>query len=304
MKKVLSLVAFSFVINTSFAQEAETLHSVTGRGNNTLNSIRVTGDFNLSGGPAAELYYRNNVTYLSSYDRSNSILKPLVFQSEYSNFPNGSVGIGIGNAAPAAQLQVGGRIIVSSPEYLYGQLQILNPLDGEASFTLACNGTGKVISRTSYARQWTIGINAYASGMNNLAITNPVTLEKGFVFSYDGRLGIGTNNVSDAGYRLFVETGIRTRKIKVDHTTWADYVFDSSYQLAPLSYVEQFIQENKHLPEVPSAAEVKKDGLDLGDNQAVLLKKIEELTLYIIQQNKKMEQMEKRLAEVESKQSN
>jgi hypothetical protein len=56
-----------------------------------------------------------------------------------------------------------------------------------------------------------------------------------------------------------------------------------------LYQVEKYIQQNKHLPDVPSAAEVKKEGIDLGDNQAVLLKKIEELTLYIIEQNKKLE---------------
>ncbi|RXK85951.1 pyocin knob domain-containing protein [Filimonas effusa] len=89
---------------------------------------------------------------------------------------------------------------------------------------------------------------------------------------------------------LDVNGNIKTRKIKVTQTDWADYVFDSSYQLPSLTHVETFIKANKHLPEVPTATEVKTNGLDLGDNQAILLKKIEELTLYIIQQNKQISQ--------------
>lgn len=121
----------------------------------------------------------------------------------------------------------------------------------------------------------------------------------------DGQVGIGTASVNDGTYKLYVETGIRTRKIKVDQSTWADYVFNNSYTLRPLSEVEGFIKKYQHLPDVPSAAEVAKDGIDLGANQAVLLKKIEELTLYLIEQkkeiellkeeNKKADDMQKRL---------
>jgi len=110
-----------------------------------------------------------------------------------------------------------------------------------------------------------------------------------------GRIGIGTTSLADTNYRLFVDKGVRTRKVKVDQSTWADYVFHPDYKLRTLSEVEKFIGQNNHLPEVPSAKEVEEDGIDLGDNQATLLKKIEELTLYLIEQNKKMEQMQKEL---------
>ena len=96
-----------------------------------------------------------------------------------------------------------------------------------------------------------------------------------------------------AGYKLQVEGSIRTRKVRVDQDTWADYVFENNYQLRSIKELEQYIQQQKHLPDVPSAAEVKKEGLDLGDNQALLLKKIEELTLYVIEQNKKIEALQK-----------
>ncbi|MEP6556101.1 MAG: hypothetical protein ABJB11_21275, partial [Ferruginibacter sp.] len=105
-----------------------------------------------------------------------------------------------------------------------------------------------------------------------------------------GNVGIGTSQVSDVNYKLFVETGIRTRKIKVDaaNVTWPDYVFNEDHKMPTLDEVEKFIQLNKHLPGVQSAAEVEKNGIDLAENQAVLLQKIEELTLYVIEQNKKI----------------
>ena len=71
--------------------------------------------------------------------------------------------------------------------------------------------------------------------------------------------------------------------------SWADYVFQPQYKLKSLREVEAFIREHKHLPDVPSAMEVEGNGIDLGENQATLLKKIEELTLYMIELNKKVE---------------
>ena len=113
----------------------------------------------------------------------------------------------------------------------------------------------------------------------------------------NGNVGIGTTNINDATYRLYVEKGIRTRKVKVDQATWPDFVFHPTYRLRPLSEVAQYIQQYQHLPDMPSAEEVKKEGIDLGDNQAMLLKKIEELTLYIIDLNKQVQDMKKKLEE-------
>lgn len=113
---------------------------------------------------------------------------------------------------------------------------------------------------------------------------------RSLVVNSTGNVGIGTTNVNDANYKLFVETGIRTRKVKVDQAIWPDYVFDRSYKLLSLQKVEAFIKTNRHLPGVPSAAQVQKEGLDLGDNQATLLKKIEELTLYVIALKKQVDE--------------
>ncbi len=101
-----------------------------------------------------------------------------------------------------------------------------------------------------------------------------------------GNVGIGTEAPGD--FKLAVEGKIGARKVVVKQGAWADYVFDPSYNLPTLKEVELFIKTHRHLPDIPSAKEIEQKGLDLGDNQATLLKKIEELTLYIIEQDKKI----------------
>lgn len=110
-----------------------------------------------------------------------------------------------------------------------------------------------------------------------------------------GKLSIGTIKSSDANYKLFVETGIRTRKVKVDQDTWSDFVFEKDYALPTLGEVEKHIKEYKRLPQLPSAKEIISEGLDLGEINKKLLQKIEELTLYLIEQNKRLEAMEEKL---------
>ena len=75
--------------------------------------------------------------------------------------------------------------------------------------------------------------------------------------------------------------------------TSPDYVFAPAYTLPTLTELEHYLLSNRHLPGVPSATEVEKNGIDLGDNQTLLLKKVEELTLYVIELNKKIEDMRK-----------
>ena len=97
-------------------------------------------------------------------------------------------------------------------------------------------------------------------------------------------------------YKLAVSGGILTEKVRVatnGTAFWADYVFDKSFRLKPLREVENFIKENKHLPDVPSTSEVTKNGIDLAETQALLLQKIEELTLYVIQQQKEIDKLKK-----------
>ena len=103
------------------------------------------------------------------------------------------------------------------------------------------------------------------------------------------QVGIGTTNPGTC--KLAVEGTIGARAVKVTlQSPWPDYVFAKTYVLPSLESVAKYIQTNNHLPGIPAADSLAAKGLDLGDNQALLLKKIEELTLYIIEQDKKLQQ--------------
>lgn len=114
-----------------------------------------------------------------------------------------------------------------------------------------------------------------------------------------GKMYIGSSWVypnNTGNYKLFVEGGILTEKVKValrSTNNWADYVFADDYKLMPLKQVEAFINKNNHLPGVDSAEDLAKNGLDLSVMQAKQMEKIEELTLYIIEQNKTLENQSK-----------
>lgn len=112
-------------------------------------------------------------------------------------------------------------------------------------------------------------------------------------------VGIDPDNIpTPAGYRLFVQEGILAERVKValkGTAQWSDYVFKKGYELMPLKKLEAFIKSNSHLPGIPSAEDMVMTGLDVAQMDAKLLEKIEELTLYIIEQNKKLESQQKEL---------
>jgi len=89
--------------------------------------------------------------------------------------------------------------------------------------------------------------------------------------------------------------------VVVDPNKWADFVFYPNYQLMPLTEVEQFYKGNKHLPDVPSEEEIKNRGLNVAEIDAILLQKIEELTLYVVDLNKKIDQLRLQNSELEAK---
>ncbi len=114
-----------------------------------------------------------------------------------------------------------------------------------------------------------------------------------------GNVGIGTSNTF--GYKLAVNGTIGAKEVKVENTSaWPDYVFSDNYKLNDLNEIENFVKENKHLPDIPSAREVEENGIQLGEMDAKLLQKIEELTLYMIEQNKKTETLIEKVETLES----
>jgi len=115
----------------------------------------------------------------------------------------------------------------------------------------------------------------------------------------NGRVGIGTD---DPDAPLTVKGVIHTNEVRVDMNApiqGPDYVFEKDYNLLSLKELETYINQNKHLPEVPSAKEMEANGLNLKEMNLILLKKVEELTLHLIEKEKKMTSMEKRIGQLE-----
>ncbi len=209
---------------------------------------------------------------------------------------NGRVSIGIGwfdnQTNPA---YVGKQLIVAGKTYMKSSLefaagptsfeQIVLYNDGrqKSSIRGAVTGITYVISDVSNHRFVTKSYNGIE--------TESMRIESG------GHVGIGT--VDPGSYKLAVEGTIGARAVEVKAGPWADFVFDKNYKLRPLKEVESFITAHQHLPDVPSEKEIKEKGINVANMDATLLQKIEELTLYAIEQNKRMEEQDKRMKAIE-----
>ena len=202
--------------------------------------------------------------------------------------------VGIGTTSPSQKLEVAHNDISGG--------LVLNRLNSTYS-------KSQISFQQQGVEKWSIGNNA--NDWQNDPTDNFFIHGGGsspqirFYIDADGRTGIGvippTSWGSGAHYLLYVDNGIKTKDVKVT-ATFPDYVFEKDYELMSLAEVSNFIIKNGHLPEIPSANEVEaNDGFDVGDMQARLLKKVEELTLYIIQQQKQMDEMKKELVEVKNK---
>jgi hypothetical protein len=124
-------------------------------------------------------------------------------------------------------------------------------------------------------------------------VSGGTSLFEGNVYA-DDHVGIGTHSFSDdtGDYRLSVNGNIRAHRVRV-YTTWADYVFAKDYRLPSLAEVETQIKSVGHLADIPSAGEVEKNGIDVGEMNKLLLQKVEELTLYVIELNKEVEELKR-----------
>jgi hypothetical protein len=193
--------------------------------------------------------------------------------------PNGTSGIGvsqnsnvgIGTDVPSYKLTVdplgGGGILIGNPSSGSG---------GYTSLKLA-------ISDISGGYSEIQSIKSSGSAWGALILNR-----------WGGNVGIGCINPANT---LDIDGTIHAREVKVNLTGWSDFVFHPTYHLKPLSEVEQYIKTNGHLENIPSAKEVEQNGVNMGDMQKKLLEKIEELTLYSIEQEKQNIKLQQELSE-------
>lgn len=228
--------------------------------------------------------------------------------------------IGIGTNAPGSSLDVKGILRLSGVTSGYVGLTVLASAgsttytlpgaDGSMGQQLTTNGTGG-LSWAAAASTTTNSLSLSGSNVTstiNGVTSNSITLPwstSGANISNSNTGAVIIGSVSTpAGYKLYVSTGILTEKIKAALKTsanWSDYVFESNYKLKPIEEVEKYIKANKHLPDVPSADElVKEGGIDMNEMFATQMQKIEELTLYIIEMKKEIKDLQAQNARLNS----
>jgi hypothetical protein len=193
--------------------------------------------------------------------------------------------IGIGVNAPAARLHIFNQYDVNqttalkmfyqgtwgTPTYA-SNFRFIDLNSTESGKVLQVNGTGVGIGYDPPA--WSSADKLYVSG----------------------NVGIGTNTPKEA---LSVNGNIRSKQIKVEIANWPDYVFKPNYKLPSLNEIKSYIELNQHLPDIPSEEDVVKNGLNLGEMNRLLLKKVEELTIYLIEKDKVISEQQHKLTEQE-----
>jgi hypothetical protein len=194
--------------------------------------------------------------------------------------------VGIGTTAPTANLQVGS----TSSGYVR-----VNGNGGWAEYYATEYYPRVVLSRDGAAS----GVSALRFGPGGSALDSTIQRlpsSAGFAIM-GGNVGIGTTNPTQ---KLSVNGTVRAKEVVVD-TGWSDFVFDEGYKLKALSETEAFVKAEKHLPGIPTAKEVAEHGISIGEMQAKLLAKIEELTLHQIAQDKRTAALEKENVELRSR---
>lgn len=167
--------------------------------------------------------------------------------------------------------------------YGYGQQYKVGP--GNLTYTTPNGGLAKQIKGEDYVVASEYGrIATFEAGTGN---------DDAILY-----VGEGDRDLTGADYNLYVEDGLMSESLKIDNPQdWADFVFEESYELHALDVVEAYIEEHRHLPDIPSEQELKDQGYyDQHEMNKLMLQKIEELTLYVIEQQKEIRDLKDRLS--------
>ncbi|MGB3468344.1 MAG: hypothetical protein WBA74_23865 [Cyclobacteriaceae bacterium] len=198
--------------------------------------------------------------------------------------PNGNISsgkLGIGTNTPMSKIHINSSARESLRIYNDGNInKYLSFWQGLTGSILDPIGTGQLWIGYDQPTNVLIGVNSDGSVSS-------------------GSLGIGTTTTGS--HKLAVEGSIGAREILVEATGWSDFVFEEGYNLLTLEDIEKHIAENGRLPEIPSESEIIENGINLGEMDTKLLQKIEELTLYLIEEHKNNKKLQEEVEQLKKK---
>jgi hypothetical protein len=257
----------------------------------------------------------NSYTYLQT-DAAASIRLGWLGDIEFRTAPNGTQGnpvtlttrmqlkengnLGIGTLAPTAKLDIAG------PGSLMAKLHVTNAFAGTPGGSFDINmgaGDNYAAGIRGYVPADQPGIDRVYLGLYTTTYENSLMSRvERLTITDKGNVLIGKTSQINSVYKLDVNGHVRANEIVVN-TTGADFVFADDFRLRPLTEVREYIEKHKHLPEIASAEEMQKDGVGIGDLQTKLLQKVEELTLYLIEQENKIQELEKQVIRLKQQSS-
>ena len=298
----------SFVLGTGFSSTLPLTNSAAGimmGVNSQQPTLTITAAANATrtgkiaignvASPSAKLHIagdgvENADILLASTGSNKSIIQ---FRNSSNNITVGSDNVMKFNA-PNMQFCPTGQVVVNGAFKATGNI-ILSSLAGASSKVLTV-GTNGQLSSVEYS--------AVGDNLGNHTATQNINLDgkkivgnrastEGLFVGANGNVRIG-NGSGDPCNALEVNGVVRSKEVLVEITGWSDFVFEKDYKLMPLIEVEQFVKQHGHLPNIPSANVVEENGIGLGEMNALLLQKIEEMTLHLIEMEKRIHELETR----------
>lgn len=276
--------------------------------NDTVTGLRTIGiglANHSSGTNAISVGYMNvssgvNTIAIGTYTKSHSNSGIVIGKGYSAAAPllNGISGImfGFGSSRPTMFITNSsgetktGKIAIGNTTDPQAKLHVLADSNENADVLLQSSGTGKTAAIMFQNANNKISV----SSSGNMAMNASSFSLTG------GNVGIGC--VANSGYALSVDGGLLSTKVSIKEVgEWPDYVFSEEHELMSLEELEEYIENNSHLPSVPSRDEVLENGIDVAEMNAVLLEKIEELTLYVIELQKQIEKQQNEINELKTK---